>query len=98
MPRSPPSVRTGPVTKPFSSILAGKVYADQASALIWFGVQVLDNDAAARFGGAGGYHDMNVCKSLIIFNIAHSITVMADGCANFRRFLVEGSKPNLKKI
>jgi fumarate hydratase class II len=35
---------------------------------------------------------------LIIFNIAHSITILTDGCANFRKFLVEGTRPNLKKI
>jgi fumarate hydratase, class II len=34
----------------------------------------------------------------MIFNIAHSITIMTDGCTNFRKFLVEGTKPNLKKI
>jgi fumarate hydratase class II len=41
---------------------------------------------------------MNVYKPLIIYNIAHSISLMADGCTNFRKFLVEGTKPNLKKI
>jgi fumarate hydratase class II len=41
---------------------------------------------------------MNVYKPLMIFNIAHSITIMTDGCVNFRKFLVEGTKPNLKKI
>jgi fumarate hydratase class II len=35
---------------------------------------------------------------LIIFNIAHSITIMTDGCTNFRKYLVEGTRPNLKKI
>jgi fumarate hydratase class II len=34
----------------------------------------------------------------MIFNIAHSITILSDGCTNFRKFLVEGTKPNLKKI
>jgi fumarate hydratase class II len=34
----------------------------------------------------------------MIFNITHSITIMTDGCSNFRKFLVEGTKPNLKKI
>ena len=34
----------------------------------------------------------------MIFNIMHSITIMTDGCTNFRKFLVEGTKPNLKKI
>ena len=41
---------------------------------------------------------MNVYKPLIIFNIAHSVTIITDGCTNFRKFLVEGTKPNLKKI
>jgi len=56
------------------------------------------NDVAAGFGGAGGYLEMNVYKPLMIFSITHSITIMSDGCVNFRKFLVEGTKPNLKKI
>src|SRR5712691_1923919 len=50
------------------------------------------------FGGAGGYLEMNVYKPLLIFNIAGSITLLTDGCTNFRRFLVEGTQPNRKKI
>jgi fumarate hydratase, class II len=30
--------------------------------------------------------------------VTHSITIMTDGCTNFRKFLIEGTKPNLKKI
>ena len=60
--------------------------------------QVMANDVAVGFGGASGYLEMNVYKPLMIFNITHSVTIVADGCANFRRFLVEGTKPNLKKI
>ena len=41
---------------------------------------------------------MNVYKPLMIFNIMHSITIMADGCSNFRKFLIEGTQPNRKKI
>jgi fumarate hydratase class II len=41
---------------------------------------------------------MNVYKPLIIFNVTHSITILTDGCSNFRKFLIEGTKPNLKKI
>ena len=61
-------------------------------------VQVIANDVAVGFGGAGGYLEINVYKPLMIFNITHSITVMTDGCVNFRRFLIEGTKPNLKRI
>ena len=56
------------------------------------------NDVAVGFGGAGGYLEMNVYKPLIIFNVMHSITILGDGCTNFRRFLIEGTTPNLKKI
>jgi hypothetical protein len=48
--------------------------------------------------GACGYLEMNVYEPLMIFNITHSITIMTDGCPSFRKFLVEGTKPNLKKI
>jgi fumarate hydratase class II len=41
---------------------------------------------------------MNVYKPLMIFNLSQSIRILADGCANFRKVLVEGAKPNLKKI
>jgi fumarate hydratase class II len=33
-----------------------------------------------------------------IFNVTHSITIMTDGCTNFRKFLIDGAKPSLKKI
>jgi fumarate hydratase, class II len=52
---------------------------------------------ATGFGGAGGYLETNVYKSVIIFNVTHSITILADGFTNFRKFL-EGTKPDLKKI
>ena len=41
---------------------------------------------------------MNVHKLLVAHNIVQSIEIMADGCANFRRFLVEGTKPNRQRI
>ena len=60
--------------------------------------QVMANDVAVGLGGAGGYLEMNVYKPLMIANIAQSIRIIADGCTNFRRFLVEGTRPNRKKI
>jgi fumarate hydratase class II len=87
-----------PENEPGSSMMPGKVNPTQAEALTMIAVQVMANDVAAGFGGAGGYLEMNVYKPLIIFNIMQSITILADGCTNFRKFLVEGAKPNLKKI
>jgi fumarate hydratase, class II len=87
-----------PENEPGSSIMPGKVNPTQAEALTMIAAQVMANDVAVGFGGAGGYLEMNVYKPLIIFNIVDSITIMTDGCTNFRKFLVEGTKPNLKKI
>ena len=87
-----------PENEPGSSIMPGKVNPTQAEALTMISVQVMANDVAVGFGGAGGYLEMNVYKPLMIFNLTHSITLLSDGCTNFRRFLIEGTKPNLKKI
>jgi fumarate hydratase class II len=87
-----------PENEPGSSIMPGKVNPTQAEALTMIAVQIMANDVAAGFGGAGGYLEMNVYKPLIIFNITHSITILTDGCSNFQKFLIEGTKPNLKKI
>jgi fumarate hydratase class II len=87
-----------PENEPGSSIMPGKVNPTQAEALTMVAVQVMANDTAVGFGGAGGYLEMNVYKPLIIFNVTHSITILTDSCTNFRKFLVEGTKPNLKKI
>ena len=87
-----------PENEPGSSIMPGKVNPTQCEALAMVAVQVMADDVAVGFGGASGYLEMNVYKPLIIFNITHAITIMTDSCTNFRKFLIEGTKPNLKKI
>jgi len=87
-----------PENEPGSSIMPGKVNPTQAEALTMIAVQVMANDVAVGFGGAGGYLEMNVYKPLMIANIAQSITILTDGCANFRKYLIEGTRPNRKKI
>jgi fumarate hydratase class II len=87
-----------PANEPGSSIMPGKVNPTQCEALSMIAVQVMADDFAVSLGGAGGYLEMNVYKPLIIYNITHSITITADSCTNFRKYLVEGTKPNEKKI
>jgi fumarate hydratase, class II len=87
-----------PENEPGSSIMPGKVNPTQAEALTMIAAQVMANDVAVGFGGAGGYLEMNVYKPLMIHNILHSIAILAGGCTNFRRFLVEGTRPNLRKL
>jgi fumarate hydratase class II len=78
--------------------MPGKVNPTQCEALTMIAVQVMANDVAVGFGGAGGYLEMNVYKPLMIFNVTHSIAIMTDGMTNFGKFLIEGTEPNLKKI
>lgn len=87
-----------PENEPGSSIMPGKVNPTQAEALTMIAAQVMANDVAVGFGGAGGYLEMNVYKPLMIYNIAHSITIMTDGCTNFRKYLIEGTQPNIARI
>jgi fumarate hydratase, class II len=87
-----------PANEPGSSIMPGKVNPTQAEALAMIGVQVMANDLAVSFGGASGYLEMNVYKPLMIDNIMNSIRILTDGCTNFRKFLVEGTEPNLAQI
>jgi len=87
-----------PENEPGSSIMPGKVNPTQAEALTMIAVQMMGNDVSVGFGGASGYLEMNVYKPLMIFNVMHSIVIASDGCDNFRKYLVEGTKPNLKRI
>jgi len=87
-----------PSNEPGSSIMPGKVNPTQCEALTMVAVQVMANDYAVSLGGAGGYLEMNVYKPLIIYNIMHSITITTDSSSNFTRYLIEGTKPNKKKI
>lgn len=87
-----------PQNEPGSSIMPGKVNPTQAEALTMISIQVMANDVAVGLGGAGGHLQMNAYKPLMIFNIMNSITLLTDGCTNFRKFLVEGTEPDRKKI
>jgi fumarate hydratase class II len=87
-----------PENEPGSSIMPGKVNPTQAEALTMLAVQVMANDVAVGFGGAGGYLEMNVYKPLMIHNVLQSVVLLSDGCTNFRKYLVDGTEPNRKKI
>src|SRR6201998_3054386 len=58
-----------PENEPGSSIMPGKVNPTQCEALAMIAVQVMANDVAVGFGGAGGYLEMNAYKPLIISNV-----------------------------
>ncbi|MFP5222006.1 MAG: class II fumarate hydratase [Acidobacteriota bacterium] len=87
-----------PSNEPGSSIMPGKVNPTQCEAMAMASAQVMAADVAVNLGGAGGQLEMNVYKPLIIFNVMKSIRVMSDCMRNFRKYLVEGMEPNLRRI
>src|SRR5262249_31639181 len=87
-----------PENEPGSSIMPGKVNPTQAEALTMLAVQVMANDVAVGFAGAGGHLELNVYQPLMIEKVTQSITLISDGCDNFRKYLVNGTRPNVGKI
>ena len=87
-----------PENEPGSSIMPGKVNPTQSEALTMVCVQVMGNDAAVGIAGSQGNFELNVFKPVMIFNLLHSIDLLAGSCINFRKFAVEGIEANEEKI
>ena len=87
-----------PANEPGSSIMPGKVNPTQCEAMMMVVAQVIGNDTAITFAGAQGNFELNVFKPLIIHNLLHSITLLSDTCKHFTSSLINGLKPNKKKI
>lgn len=61
-------------------------------------VQVLGNDTAIAVAGSQGNFELNVFKPLIIHNFLHSTMLLADSCASFTKYCVEGIGANREQI
>jgi fumarate hydratase class II len=59
---------------------------------------VLGNDVTVGIADSQGNFELNVFKPVIIFNVMHSLNLLADSCRSFREFCVEGLAPNLPVI
>ena len=70
-----------PENEPGSSIMPGKVNPTQCEAMTMVCVQVLGNDAAIGFAGTQGNFELNVFKPVMIYNLLHSIRLLADCCS-----------------
>ncbi|GAB4366700.1 MAG: class II fumarate hydratase [Elainellaceae cyanobacterium] len=87
-----------PANEPGSSIMPGKVNPTQCEAMTMVCVQVLGNDAAIGIAASQGNFELNVFKPMIIFNLLHSIRLLADACSAFTDYLVIGIQPNRSQI
>jgi fumarate hydratase, class II len=87
-----------PENEPGSSIMPGKVNPTQAEAMTMVCTQIMGNDVAGTVAASQGNFELNVFKPVIIFNVLHSIRLLADTCHSFQVFCVEGLKANQKVI
>ncbi|MGL5034772.1 MAG: class II fumarate hydratase [Microcystaceae cyanobacterium] len=87
-----------PANEPGSSIMPGKVNPTQSEAMTMVCVQVMGNDTAIALAGSQGNFELNVFKPVIIYNLLHSIKLLADASASFREHLVVGLEANHQQI
>jgi fumarate hydratase class II len=87
-----------PENEPGSSIMPGKVNPTQCEAMTMVAVQVHGNNAAVAFAGSQGNFELNVFKTVLIYNFLHSVTLLTDACRGFVDYMVRGITLNLPKI
>nr|HAT8714320.1 class II fumarate hydratase [Legionella jordanis] len=87
-----------PENEPGSSIMPGKVNPTQCEAMTMVCAQVIGNDTAVAVAASQGNFELNVFKPMIIFNVLHSLNLLADSCHSFQVFCVEGLEANRDKI
>ncbi|WP_205954841.1 class II fumarate hydratase [Pantoea stewartii] len=87
-----------PANEPGSSIMPGKVNPTQCEAIVMIAIQVIGEDTAVAFAGSQGNFELNAMRPVIINNVLHSATILADGSEKFRTYSVAGTDLNRKKI
>jgi fumarate hydratase, class II len=87
-----------PENEPGSSIMPGKVNPTQSEAMTMVCLQVLGNDTAIAAAGTQGNFELNVFKPMIIHNLLHSITLLADASVSFTKYCVLGIEPDRERI
>jgi fumarate hydratase, class II len=87
-----------PENEPGSSIMPGKVNPTQCEAMTMVCVQVIGHDTAIAVAGSQGNFELNVFKPLIIYDLLHSILLLADACHSFTEYTVTGLRANREQI
>ena len=87
-----------PENEPGSSIMPGKVNPTQQEAMVMVCIQVIGEDNAVAFAGSQGNFELNTMRPIIINNFLHSARILGDACDKLRRYSVEGTRLNRKRI
>src|SRR4029079_16850265 len=78
-----------PANEPGSSIMPGKGNPTQEEAVVMVGIQVIGNDTAVAFAGSQGNFELNAMRPIILYNVLHSSTILADVCDRWREHSLE---------
>lgn len=87
-----------PENEPGSSIMPGKVNPTQAEALTMVCAQVIGNDTAVTIGGIYGHFELNVFKTVMVYNLINSARLLGDACDSFNKHCAVGIEANIEVI
>ena len=87
-----------PANEPGSSIMPGKVNPTQCEAVTMVCAQVIGNQTAVSVAGSYGQFELNVFKPVMIRNLLHSTSLLADSARSFKNNCVDGIEPNRERI
>lgn len=87
-----------PANEPGSSIMPGKVNPTQCEAMTQVVAQVIGNDMTISFAGSQGHFELNVYKTVMIYNLLQSIHLLADAAVNFNDKCAVGIEANEERI
>jgi fumarate hydratase class II len=59
---------------------------------------VIGEDTAVAFAGSQGNFELNAMRPIVINNVLHCATILADGCKMFRLHSVAGTRLNERQI
>ncbi|MBN1968782.1 MAG: class II fumarate hydratase [Candidatus Delongbacteria bacterium] len=87
-----------PENEPGSSIMPGKVNPTQSEAVTMVACQIFGNDATVGFAASQGNFQLNVFKTVLIYNVLQSVNLLADVINSFNDNCAVGIKANTDKI
>ena len=85
-------------TSPAPQSCRERLTRPSAEAMVMVCIQVIGEDNAVAFAGSQGNFELNAMRPVIINNFIHSARILGDACDKFRRFSVEGTRLNRKRI
>jgi hypothetical protein len=87
-----------PDLQPGSSIMPGKVNPVLCEAVTQVVAQVIGNDAAVAWGGAGGAFELNVYLPMMARNVLESIRLLANVSRVFADRCIDGIEANEEQL